>query len=691
MIRLLLALVALVLAVPASAQSSPTLSVASPDGSIVLTTGTTGEGRMVYSVTRNGRPLIAESRLGFLFTDALAFDRNVAIAAHERSSADSRWELPWGERRYVRDHHNELAVTFRQQPLAGSRLIPAAREIIVRFRVFDDGIGFRYEFGPGWGTVNIQDELTEFTLASDAAAEGTAWWIMGGDWNRYEQTYQRTAIDAVSTAHTPITMRLADGTHLSIHEAALVDYSGMWLRRAEGLRFRGTLSPSGSGPRVTRAAPFPTPWRTVRIAGNAAGLVESDLELNLNEPNRLGDVSWVVPYKYIGIWWDMHLDNWTWAQGPRHGATTEHSRRYIDFAARHGFRGVLVEGWNMGWDGNWFGTGDEFSFTQATPDFDIEGLAAYARQRGVRLIGHHETGGNIANYEAQLEDAMALYGRLGIDSVKTGYVADAGGVVAGSGEDGRLQMEWHDGQVQSRHHLRVVETAAHYHIAVNPHEPIKDTGLRRTYPNWVSREAARGMEYNAWGEPGNGVDHEPTLIYTRMLSGPMDYTPGVLSLEGRGGRPMASTLARQLALYLSLYSPIQMAADRIENLERFPRELAFIAAVPTNWEDSRLIDGAVGEFALFRRKDRDSADWYVGGITNGEARSFDVALDFLEPGQRYTATIYRDGPDADYRTAARGQIVIDERVVTSADRLAFRMAPGGGTAIRLTPLRRGRR
>jgi alpha-glucosidase len=675
MLRLLAAL-ALLFASPALAQA--TVSAASPDGKITLTVGTTGEGRAYYRVTRVGQPLIADSRLGFLFTNAAAFDRGVAITAHATSTSNSRWELPWGERRFVRDHHNELLITLRQEPFAGSTLLSAAREIKVRFRVFDDGVGFRYEFGDGWGTVRIQDELTEFTIARP----GTAWWTIGGDWNRYEQIYQRTAIDAVSTAHTPMTMRLADGTHLAIHEAALVDYAGMWLRRTDGMRFRGTLSPSGTGARVTRAAPFPTPWRTIRISPNAAGLVQSDLELNLNEPNRLGDVSWVVPYKYIGIWWDMHLDNWTWAQGPRHGATTEHTRRYIDFAARHGFRGVLVEGWNVGWDGNWFGTGDEFSFTQATPDFDIEGLAAYGRQRGVRLIGHHETGGNSAHYDAQLEDAMALYGRLGIDSVKTGYVADAGGIIAGRNPDGSLQMEWHDGQWQSRHHLRVVEAAARHRVAVNPHEPIKDTGLRRTYPNWVSREAARGMEYNAWGEPGNGVDHEPTLVYTRMLAGPMDYTPGVLSLEGRGGRPMASTLARQLALYLSLYSPIQMAADRIENLERFPRELAFISAVPTTWADSILVDGAVGEFALFARMDRNSSDIYLGGITDGEPRDFDVPLDFLSPSFRYRATIYRDGPDADYRRPTRNQIVIEERFVTSADRMAFRMAPGGGTAIR---------
>ncbi len=580
--------------------------------------------------------------------------------------------MPWGERRHVRDHHNELTVTFRETG-------DAHRAVTVRFRLFDDGFGFRYEFGDGWGETRIQDELTEFVVARP----GRAWWIIGGDWNRYEQVYQTTLIDAVSTAHTPMTLRLDDGTHLAFHEAALVDYAGMWLRRVDGQRFRGTLSPSGRGPRVVRMAPFTTPWRTIRISDTAAGLVESDLELNLNEPNRLGDVSWFRPHTYIGIWWDMHLDNWSWATGPRHGATTEHTRRYIDFAARHGFRGVLVEGWNEGWDGNWFGHGDQFSFTRPTPDFDLEGLATYARQRGVRLIGHHETGGNIANYEDQLDAAMALYARLGIDAVKTGYVADAGGIISRDG-DGRLAMEWHDGQVMSRHHLRVVETAARYHIAVNPHEPIKDTGLRRTYPNWIAREAARGAEYDAWGAPGNGPDHVPTLIYTRMLAGPMDYTPGVLSLEGRGGRPIDSTLARQLAYYITIYSPIQMAADTIENLERYPRELAFIAAVPTDWEDSRLIDGAIGDYAIFRRKDRNSADWYIGGVTDADARSSDMSLDWL-PAGRWRATIYRDGDDADYRSDTRHHIVIDERVVTRADRLALRMAPGGGFAVRLTP------
>lgn len=665
---------------PVAAQQS--VNATSPDGQIQLTVGTTGEGRAYYRVNRAGEPVIGESRLGLVFTDAMPFDRFASIAAHSTASADNRWELPWGERRHMRDHHNELVVTLRQAPQEGTQLFPRPRDLIVRFRLFNDGVGFRYEFPASWGTVRIQDEITEFVVARP----GDAWWIIGGDWNRYEQVYQRTAINAVSTAHTPITMRLDNGLHLSFHEAALVDYAGMWMRRTDGQRFRATLSPSGSSnARVTREAPFPTPWRTIRIATDAAGLVESDLELHLNEPNRLGDVSWVQPYKYIGIWWDMHLDNWSWASGARHGATTANTRRYIDFAAQHGFRGVLVEGWNLGWDGNWFGTGDAFSFTQPYPDFDIEGLASYARTRGVRLIGHHETGGNIANYESQLEAAMALYGRLGIDSVKTGYVADAGGIIARMA-NGRPTMEWHDGQVMSRHHLRVVEAAARHRIAVNPHEPIKDTGLRRTYPNWVAREGARGAEYDAWGSPGNGVAHVPTLVYTRMLSGPMDYTPGVLSLEGRGGRPIDSTLARQLAYYLTIYSPIQMAADTIENLARYPRELDFIAAVPTDWQESRLIGGSIGEFAVFARKDRRSDDWYVGGVTDGEARNFSTTLDFLDAGRSYRATIYRDGADADYRQATRHNIVIENRIVRRGDRMDLRMAPGGGFAVRLTPV-----
>ena len=389
--------------------------------------------------------------------------------------------------------------------------------------------------------------------------------------------------------------------------------------------------------------------------------------------------------KYIGIWWGMIRGDWSWAEGPKHGATTERTKQYIDFAAKHGFGGVLVEGWNKGWNGNWFGHGDEYSFTEATPDFDLKAVTDYGRKKGVQLIGHHETGGNIAVYEAQLDDAMKLYGRLGVGTVKTGYVADAGGIIAPGDTPGTKRMEWHDGQRQVQHHLKVVETAAKYHVAVNPHEPVKDTGLRRTYPNWVAREGARGMEYNAWGAFANGPDHEPTLVYTRMLSGPMDYTPGVLSLKGAQDVPLASTLAKQLGLYLALYSPIQMAADFIENLEAHPRELEFIKAVPADWAESKLVAGEVGDYAIFARKDRASADWYVGGVNDATERTLTLTFDFLNPGKTYTATIWKDGEGATYLTEARHRIAYETIRVKKGDSYKLWLAPGGGAAMRVAP------
>jgi alpha-glucosidase len=658
---------------PAAAQGV-VASTASPDGRTAVTVGVDNDGRAWYSVDRDGKPLVARSLLGFILTDGHNMVRGFKAEGSEKGSADNRWELPWGERRMVRDHHNELFVRLRQ-PTGGERAMN------LRFRVFDDGVGFRYEIPeqPKLAVMNIADEVTEF----DVARPGKAWWITGGEWNRYEQVYQATTIDAVATAHTPITMRLDDGTHMSFHEAALVDYAGMWFKRVEGQKFRATLSPSSRGPRVVRGTPFTTPWRTIRIADGPAGLVESDLELNLNEPNKLGDVRWVQPGKYIGIWWGMIRGDWSWAEGPKHGATTARTKEYIDFAAKHGFRGVLVEGWNKGWNGTWFGFGDEFSFTEAYPDFDLKAVTDYARKKGVRLIGHHETGGNIAVYEAQLDEAMKLYGDLGVDWVKTGYVADAGGIIAPGDSPGEMRMEYHDGQRMAQHHLKVVEAAARNKVSVNPHEPIKDTGLRRTYPNWVAREGARGMEYNAWGTFANGPDHEPTLVYTRMLSGPMDYTPGVLSLKGQGTDVLASTKAKQLGLYLAIYSPIQMAADFIESLADHPRELEFIKAVPADWEYSKLVAGDVGDYAIFARKDRNSANWYVGGVNDATARDVAIALDFLEPGKSYTATIYKDGEGATYETEARHRIAYETRTVKRGDTLSAWLAPGGGLAVQL--------
>lgn len=661
-------------AVMADTPAAP-VTASSPDGSIVVSFTTDNDKAIQWSLTRKGKPLIAPSGMGFILTDGLNMVRGWTITGAERASGDDTWEQPWGERRFVRDHYNEVLVHFRQSALQGSRLMN------VRFRLFDDGIGFRYEVPEqaAMKTINIADELTEFTIARP----GTAWWVKGLEWNREEQLYNRTPIDAVATAQTPMTLRLDDGTHLALHEAALVDYAGMYLKREDGETFRTTLAPSSRGPRVTRALPFFTPWRTMRIASSAAGIVENDLELNLNEPNKVGDMSWFKPTKYVGIWWGMITGKWSWAEGPNHGATTARAKQYIDFAAKHGFGGLLVEGWDKGWNGDWLGHGDDFSYTQAVPDFDLPTVAAYAKAHKVQFIGHHETGGNIANYERQLEDGLKLYASLGMNSVKTGYVAHIGGIIAPGDAPGEVRMEYHEGQRMVQHHLKVVETAAKYHIAIDAHEPVKDTGLRRTWPNWIDREGARGMEYNAWGQFSNPPGHEATLVYTRMLSGPMDFTPGILSLEGANHVPLASTEAKQLGLYLALYSPIQMAADFVEELDKHPKELDFISKVPADWAESHLIAGEVGDFAIFARKDRNSADWYVGGVNNETAREVTLSFDFLEPGKTYTATIYKDGEGATYLTDARHLIAYETLNLRKGDTYKLWLAPGGGAAMRL--------
>ena len=670
MIRRLIVFIAAALFATAAA-AAPEARVTSPGNILSVEVALNGEGRPEYTVTRLGRVVIAPSRLGFLLTDAPKLERNFAITDVRTSSADDTWEQPWGERRFVRNHYNELRVSFTET----SEL---KRRLDVVFRVYDDGIGFRYEFPeqPNLTTVNIAEEVTEFAVADPA----TAWWIPAFQWNREEYLYSRTPLAEVGVAQTPMTIRTEAGLHISFHEAALVDYSGMNLQNEGHGRFRAVLTPSSDGAKVRRMAPFNTPWRTMQIADSAGGLVMNNLILNLNEPSRLPDVrSWFKPFKYVGIWWAMHLDKETWGPGPRHGANTANVKRYIDFAAANGFRGVLVEGWNEGWTDTWFASGKDFNFTRPYPDFDIEELARYAKATGVHLIGHHETAGNIANYEPQLEAALDLYQRLGIDAVKTGYVADMGGIQA-RGPDGKIHFEWHEGQVMARHHLKVVMEAAKRHIGVNAHEPIKDTGLRRTWPNWVSREGARGMEYNAWGAPPNPPEHEANLVFTRMLAGPMDFTPGVLSLEGKG-QPILSTQAKQLALYVVLYSPIAMAADLIENYQANPRPFQFIKDVPADWSESLVLNGEVGDFVTIARKDRNSENWYLGSVTDENGRTLTVPLSFLTPGKKYRAQIYADGPTADYRGHGK-DIVIEERPVTSADTLTLRLAPGGGQAIR---------
>ena len=653
------------------AQDDQELRQCSPDGRLCFLL-TTIEGAAAYSVERDGNPVIEPSKLGFMLRGAGKWGSAIELGKAVKSSVDETWEQPWGESRLVVNRYNEMRVPMVEQQ-------KTKRSIDLVARVFDNGVGFRFAFPRQEQLVDviIDEELTEFTIAGDAEA----WWIPGGEWNRYEYLYNRTSAKEVGTAHTPITFRRKDGLHIAIHEAALLDYSAFWLQRIEGQRFRTRLAPSSQPWKVRREAPFETPWRTILIGEDAPTLyAASDIVLNLNEPNRLGDVSWFKPHKYVGIWWGMHLDKWSWNAGPKHGATTQNAIDYIDFAAEHGFGSVLIEGWNEGW---WSESGRNFKFAVAYPDFDMDRIAAYARGKGVEIMGHHETAGNAGLYERQLDEAYDYYQRYGVHSVKTGYVADAG-VVLREDPDGTEQWEYHDGQYMARHHVHVAERAAEHHIAINAHEPIKDTGLRRTYPNLVTREGARGTEYMAWGEPPNPPSHEPTLLFTRMLSGPFDLTPGIVSLEGREGRALPNTLARQLADYVVIYSPIQMAADLPENYRKQAEALAFIEQVPVDWEQTEVLSGEIGTYAVVARQRRGGEDWWLGGVTDGDRRQVEVDFSFLDPGRRYVAEIWRDGPDGGI-AGDRFAMVREKTAVDADSKLSIVMEAGGGFAMSVRP------
>lgn len=657
---------------PRAPQPPVLAEVASPDGRNRFEFLVNERGEPNYRVWRGQEMVVADSRLGLRFADHPELGHGFTLAGVGRAERDESWEQPWGERRVVRDHHNELLLRLAHED---------GRRFDLRVRAFDDGIGFRYEVPaqPGLAAVRIVDELTEFALPRGA----TAWWIPGRRYNRYEYLYRTGPLEDIETAHTPMTLRTEQGTHISLHEAALVDYAAYVLDQRRDRVFQANLTPWSDGIRVRTEAPFKTPWRTVQLADRAADLLNSSLILNLNEPNALGDVGWVEPGKYVGIWWAMHIRQRTWGGGPIHGATTAETKRYMDFAAEHGFDGVLVEGWNLGWDGDWFHNGDLFRFAEPYPDFDIEAVAAYGRQRGVRLIGHHETSGSVTNYANQMGAALDLYESLGVRQVKTGYVADGGGIKRVD-ENGLVHYEWHDGQFGVGEYLRSVTEAAKRRISINTHEPVKDTGLRRTYPNWLTREGAKGQEFNAWGDPPNPPEHEANLAFTRMLAGPMDFTPGIFDLLPFGPESkyrVKTTLAKQLALYVVLYSPVQMVADLPENYAAHPEAFRFIVDVPADWERTIGLAGEVGDFVAVARQERGGEDWYLGAVTDEERRKLEISLDFLEAGRRYTAQIYRDGYHAHWRNHPYA-FEVEQREVSRDDSLELRLAPGGGAAVR---------
>lgn len=616
------------------------------------------DGTPFYQVIREGKVIVDTSRLGFELQDQLTLSGGFRMTEAKLTGDHKRWETAWGQKKRILDHYSNLLVTLEEREDPG-------RILQLEFRAYSDGVAFRYVMPEqeGLTSLRILRELTEYRFREDMSA----WWIPG-DYDQHEFLYRNTPLSAVDSANTPFTLESADSLCLSLHEAALVDYPEMRLKRSadDPLKFFCDLVPWPDGVKAKVKVPFKTPWRTIQLAKTAGGLIESSMILNLNEPSRIEDESWIRPMKYIGIWWGMHIGKYTWAAGPKHGATTERAKQYVDFALENGIPGVLVEGWNKGWE-NWT-DGVEFDMTDPSDDYNLEEVAGYAKEKGIYLIAHNETGANAAFYEQQLDSAFALYERLGIHAVKTGYV-------------GRMRPEgqYHHGQWMVNHQAMVVEKAARHKIMIDAHETVKATGLERTWPNFMTREWGRGNEYEAWSE-GNPPDHTCILPFTRVLAGPFDYTPGIFGIYFKEYKPdnrIHSTLAKQLALLVVIYSPFQMAADLIGNYQGHPA-FQFIRDVPADWDDTRVLNAKIGDYVTIARKKNDA--WYLGSITDENAREFDMKLDFLEEGNDYEAVVYADGPGADWESNPL-EYVIERKMVRKGDDLLIRLARGGGQAI----------
>ncbi|RYD93112.1 MAG: glycoside hydrolase family 97 protein, partial [Sphingobacteriales bacterium] len=517
----------------------------------------------------------------------------------------------------------------------------------------------------------IMDEVTAFNLKED----GQAWWIPAYEEQQMEYLFTKSAVSTLKVVHTPLTIE-NKSTVISFHEADLDDFAAMTLRRTTGNNLKSDLHPWADGVKVRAKGTFTSPWRTLQIGDKPADLIESYLILNLNDEPAIPQAQYGHPFKYLGIWWAMHIGKYTFWEGEKQGATTQHAKEYIDFTAKEGFHYLLIEGWNKGWTPDWYKNQVHvFSFTKDADNFNLEEVVKYGRSKGVEIIGYHETGSNINNYLTEIDAAFALYKRVGIKNVKIGQVG------------AMLNLkEYHQSQYGVRYYRYVLKKAAEYGLAVNFHEPVKDTGERRTYPNMMAREGARGMEYNAWSE-GNPANYETIIPFTRMLSGPMDFTPGVIDVEvkqGYPGRRVHTTAAKQLALYVVLYSPIQMLADLPENYAGQP-EFQFLKDVPTDWEDTKVLNGVIGEYLTTARKDRNSGDWFLGSLTNEKARNLEVSLSFLEKGVTYEAQIYADAPGTD-ETHNPGEVAVSKKTVTAKDKLTLTLGGSGGAAIRFKKL-----
>ena len=706
-------LLSLLISISVNAQT-----IQSPGRKLTLTFSLNAEGEPTYALTFGKKPVILPSKMGIEVKEQPSFLKGFSIARVESSLVDDSWEPVWGEVKRVRNHYRELKVTLQQADVKN-------RAVGITFRLFDEGLGFRYEFAAqdNLNYFTIADEKTEFHLTGDHKA----FWIPG-DFDTNEYAYNESKLSEIDAregqkageifsrsvigtdyAQTPLMMKSADGLYINIFEAALVNYPAMCVHiDKKTFTLSSTLAPDAVGNKAYMQAPCRTPWRTVMVSDMAADILASKMILNLNEPSTIQDVSWIKPVKYVGIWWEMHVgkSSWNYADvsnvrlgetdwkslkpNGHHGATTARTKVYIDFAAKHGFDGVLVEGWNVGWE-DWFGQWKEevFDFVTPYPDFDVDELQKYAASKGVKLIMHHETSASVTNYERRMDDAFRFMNDHGYDAVKTGYV-------------GRIipRGEQHDGQWMVNHYVRVAEKAAKYKIMIDAHEPVRPTGLQRTYPNWLACEAARGNEFNAWSV-GNKPDHETILPFTRLLGGPMDYTPGIFEIKMRfydkdKKEQVHTTLAKQLALYVTMYSPLQMAADLPENYEARPDAFEFIKDVAVDWDDTKILEAEPGEYVTIARQAKskglraksgvaESAQkWFLGAITDENARTATAQLTFLNPKQTYTATIYRDAESAHWEKNPMAY-TIERFLVDSKNVLKLRLASGGGAAVSIKP------
>ncbi len=676
-------------------------TVSSPDGNIrlrIVTVGANATGdKLAYEIDYKSNGVISTSQLGFVLKEPAARLEYFTVTGKEQNTVNETWQPVWGEVREIRNNYNQLRLKLKGEKGILVELI---------LRVFNDGVGFRYAFPvqPNLNHFIIADELTQFALTGDHKA----FWIPGDyDTNEYgyytsklsgvdasgggfaQEIHAKTSFDK-NAVQTPLMMKSEKGLYINIHEAALVNYPAMNLVVDKTtFTLDAHLVPDAVGNKAYLQAPAVTPWRTIVISDKATEILASKLVLNLNEPSRITDVSWIKPQKMVGVWWEMHVgkSSWDFSGGQvgsqqsskvPHGANTPNVKRYIDFAAKHGIEGVLVEGWNTGWE-DWFGQWKEdvFDFVTPYPDFDVKELQQYAASKGVKLIMHHETSASVTNYERWMDTAYRFMNRFGYAAVKTGYV-------------GRIipRGEHHDGQWMVRHYERVMQKTAAYKIMVDMHEPVRPTGLHRSYPNFLACEAARGNEFNAWSV-GNQPEHETILPFTRLMGGPMDYTPGIFKIKMNHYNPdkkeqVHTTLTKQLALYITMYSPLQMAADLPENYEARMDAFQFIKDVAVDWDDTRILDAEPGDYVIIARKSKGKESWFLGAITDETARNFTTSLNFLDAGKKYAATIYRDGDNADWKANPEAY-VIEKFLVDNKTSLKLKLAPGGGTAISFNP------